>query len=472
MTILCCIGIIFSIVVIIVQQIFLRNATSKSKQLEIFEQQYRDAQLENVKLSEKCRFLELTEQKYEQLKNDYQISEQKNIQLTETLRQERKNFEEKASLIKSLEDQFKNTFKALSADALSENNKSFLDLAQMAFAKIQEKNKSELDLSAKNMEHLVTPIKQTLSTVGEQLNALEKSRIGAYEALQQQVKDLLHSQNLLKNETTQLVSALKAPASRGRWGEIQLRRVVELAGMIKHCDFDEQVSVTNDDKKVRPDMIIHYPGGKQVIVDSKVPLTAYLKSLEVSDENEKKSLLAEHARQVRAHVVDLARKEYWTYITPSPEFVVMFLPGETFLSLALEQDPTLIEFAMKEHVIITTPTTFLALLHTVACGWKQNDMETNAQAIIKMGQELYDRLRKISEHFEKLGNSLANAVTHYNNAISSFESRILVSARKFKELSLANKEIKEPLLIDTATRSVKSTSVQALPNSEPNQEIH
>ncbi|MBQ3564927.1 MAG: DNA recombination protein RmuC, partial [Alphaproteobacteria bacterium] len=265
----------------------------------------------------------------------------------------------------------------------------------MAFAKIQEKNKSELDLSAKNMEHLVTPIKQTLSTVGEQLNALEKSRIGAYEALQHQVKDLLHSQNLLKNETTQLVSALKAPASRGRWGEIQLRRVVELAGMIKHCDFDEQVSVTNDDKKVRPDMIIHYPGGKQVIVDSKVPLTAYLKSLEVSDENEKKSLLAEHARQVRAHVVDLARKEYWTYITPSPEFVVMFLPGETFLSLALEQDPTLIEFAMKEHVIITTPTTFLALLHTVACGWKQNDMETNAQAIIKMGQELYDRLRKI-----------------------------------------------------------------------------
>ena len=412
--------------------------------------------LEKVRLEEKCNCLEPFEKKYENLFNNYSELEKKNILLQSNLEQEKKNLSEKINLLQNAEEKLSDTFKALSSDALSKNNQSFLDLAQVVFSKLQEKAKSDLELNKKSVGDLVDPIKSALDGVGQKLGDLEKSRVGAYEALKQQVGDLIISQNSLKNETSRLVSALKTPITRGRWGEIQLRRVVELSGMVEHCDFQEQITVNNADAKIRPDMVIYYPGNKQVVVDSKVPLTAYLKSLEVSNEIEKKILLKDHAKQLRDHVIKLSKKEYWSQFQDSPEFVIMFLPGEIFFSVAIEQDPELIEFAMREKVLITTPTTLLALLHTIAWGWRQENLAENAKQIVKMGQELYKRLCDLSQHFEKLGRSISYVVTHYNRAVASLESRVLVSARKFKEIENHEKNIIELNEIDDSVRQVNN----------------
>ena len=412
--------------------------------------------LEKVRLEEKCNCLEPFEKKYENLFNNYSELEKKNILLQSNLEQEKKNLSEKINLLQNAEEKLSDTFKALSSDALSKNNQSFLDLAQVVFSKLQEKAKSDLELNKKSVGDLVDPIKSALDGVGQKLGDLEKSRVGAYEALKQQVGDLIISQNSLKNETSRLVSALKTPITRGRWGEIQLRRVVELSGMVEYCDFQEQITVNNADAKIRPDMVIYYPGNKQVVVDSKVPLTAYLKSLEVSNEIEKKILLKDHAKQLRDHVIKLSKKEYWSQFQDSPEFVIMFLPGEIFFSVAIEQDPELIEFAMREKVLITTPTTLLALLHTIAWGWRQENLAENAKQIVKMGQELYKRLCDLSQHFEKLGRSISYVVTHYNRAVASLESRVLVSARKFKEIENHEKNIIELNGIDDSVRQVNN----------------
>ncbi len=409
---------------------------------------------EKIRLEEKCNCLEPFEKKYEDLFFNYAELEKKNILLQSNLEQEKKNLAEKISLLQNAEQKLSDTFKALSSDALSKNNQSFLDLAQVAFSKLQEKAKSDLELNRKSVGDLVNPIKSALDGVGQKLGDLEKSRVGAYEALKQQVGDLIISQNSLKNETSRLVSALKTPTTRGRWGEIQLRRVVELSGMVEHCDFQEQISTSNQDAKIRPDMIIYYPGNKQVVVDSKVPLTAYLKSLEVSNDIEKKILLKEHAKQLRDHVVKLSKKEYWAQFQDSPEFVIMFLPGEIFFSVAIEQDPELIEFAMREQVLITTPTTLLALLHTIAWGWRQENLAENAKQIVKMGQELYKRLCDMSQHFANLGKSVSNVVGHYNRTVASLESRVLVSARKFREIENHEKNIVELSGIDDSVRQI------------------
>ena len=409
---------------------------------------------EKIRLEEKCNCLEPFEKKYEDLFFNYAELEKKNILLQSSLEQEKKNLAEKISLLQNAEQKLSNTFKALSSDALSKNNQSFLDLARATFAQLQEKAKSDLELNRKSVGDLVNPIKSALDGVGQKLGDLEKSRVGAYEALKQQVGDLIVSQNSLKNETSRLVSALKAPNTRGRWGEIQLRRVVELSGMVEHCDFQEQISASDRDTKIRPDMIIYYPGNKQVVVDSKVPLTAYLKSLEVSNDIEKKILLKEHSKQLRDHVIKLSKKEYWAQFQDSPEFVIMFLPGEIFFSVAIEQDPELIEFAMREKVLIATPTTLLALLHTIAWGWRQENLAENAKQIVKMGQELYKRLCDMSQHFANLGKSVSSVISHYNRTVASLESRVLVSARKFKEIENHEKNIVELSGIDDSVRQI------------------
>jgi len=437
-------GACFCLAVILFQLIVIHNINKKNSFLL----------LDKVRLEEKCNCLEPFEKKYEDLFNNYSELEKKNILLQSNLEQEKKNLSEKISLLQNAEEKLSDTFKALSSDALSKNNQSFLDLAQIAFSKLQEKAKSDLELNKKSVGNLVDPIKLALDSVGQKLGDLEKSRVGAYEALKQQVGDLIISQNSLKNETSRLVSALKTPNTRGRWGEVQLRRVVELSGMVEHCDFQEQVAVNNTDTKIRPDMVIYYPGNKQVIVDSKVPLTAYLKSLESSDEIEKKFLLKDHAKQLRDHVIKLSKKEYWSQFQDSPEFVIMFLPGEIFFSVAIEQDPELIEFAMRKKVLITTPTTLLALLHTIAWGWRQENLAENAKQIVKIGQELYKRLCDLSQHFEKLGKSVSYVVTHYNQTVASLESRVLVSARKFKEIENHEKNIIELNGIDDSVRQV------------------
>lgn len=437
-------GACFCLSVIVFQLIVIHNINKKNSLLL----------LEKVRLEEKCICLEPFERKYEDLFANYSELEKKNILLQSNLEQEKKNLSEKISLLQNAEEKLSDTFKALSSDALSKNNQSFLDLAQVAFSKLQEKAKSDFELNKKSVGDLVSPIKSALEGVGEKLGDLEKSRVGAYESLKQQVGDLIISQNSLKTETSRLVSALKIPNTRGRWGEIQLRRVVELSGMVEHCDFQEQISVSNSDTKVRPDMVIYYPGNKQVVVDSKVPLTAYLKSLEVSDEIERKMLLKDHAKQLRDHVIKLSKKEYWSQFQDSPEFVIMFLPGEIFFSVAIEQDPELVEFAMRERVLITTPTTLLALLHTIAWGWRQENLAENAKQIVKMGQELYKRLCDLSQHFANLGKSISSVVSNYNRTVASLESRVLVSARKFKEIESHEKNIIELNDIDDSVRPV------------------
>ena len=437
-------GACFCLAVIIFQLIMIYNISKKNSFLI----------LEKVRLEEKCNSLEPFEKKYENLFGSYSELEKKNILLQSTLEQEKKSLLEKMDLLKNAEEKLSDTFKVLSSDALSKNNQSFLVLAQVVFSKLQEKAKLDLELNKKSVGDLVNPIKLALDGVGEKLGDLEKSRIGAYEALKQQVGDLIISQNSLKTETSRLVSALKTPNTRGRWGEIQLRRVVELSGMVEHCDFQEQISTGNSKTKIRPDMVIYYPGNKQVIVDSKVPLTAYLKSLEASSEVERKILLKEHAKQLRDHVIKLSKKEYWSQFQDSPDFVIMFLPGEIFFSVAVEQDPELIEFAMREKVLITTPTTLLALLHTIAWGWRQENLAENAKQIVKMGQELYKRLGDLSLRFANLGRSITSTVNNYNQTVATLEGRVLVSARKFKEVENHEKNIVELSEIDNSVRQV------------------
>ncbi len=444
------------IIIIIFLLLNLKHNENKVQKFIGIDNKYQEVLLDNARLKEKCvKFDEVT-QKYELLQSQNAILEKENVLLNEKLEQEKKNLAEKIKLLENAEKKLSDTFKALSSEALSKNNQTFIELAKVVFEKLQEKTKADLSSNTKSLGDLINPIKQALEGVGIKLGELEKSRIGAYEALKQQVGDLILSQNTLKNETTNLVSALKNPTSRGQWGEIQLHRILELSGMKEHCDFKEQVSIDNNGKNIRPDIVIYYPEGKQVVIDAKVPLTAYLKSLETTNENEKRNLLREHTKQIRNHIMSLSKKEYWSQFQPSPEFVIMFLPNEAFFSVAMEQDPNLLEFAMKENIIISTPTTLLALLHTVAWGWKQKNLAENAKQIIKLGQELYERLSNMSQHFYNLGKSINSTITNYNQTLTTLESRVLVTTRKFKELKNNEKEIIELQPIENDIKQIKN----------------
>lgn len=356
-------------------------------------------------------------------------------ELQERLQQERRTAAEKLALIDQAQTQLQQAFQALSADALRANNESFLKLAGENLARFQTQATHDLAQRQEAIGQLTQPIRERLDAFDQKLSLLEQARTHAYSAVNQQINDLLQIHlPKLHRETADLVRALRQPQTRGRWGEVQLKRVVELAGMLEHCDFDEQVSQTDDGNRLRPDLIVHLPGGRQVVVDAKAPLHAYLHAMEAPSDEARQLALQDHARQVRNHIAQLSKKEYFDQFSPTPEFVVLFVPGEVFFSAALMQSPDLIEYGAEKRVIPASPTTLIALLKAVSYGWRQEALAKNAQEMADLGRDLYDRMGTLAGHWQKVGKHLDQAVQSFNQSVGSLEGRVLPAARKFREL--------------------------------------
>jgi DNA recombination protein RmuC len=369
-----------------------------------------------------------------QLRTVLDSERQSKIEALTKLDAAQKGFDEQKSLIDTMKREMTDTFNALSSAALKSSSEDFLRLASESLGRVVTDTKGRLGEHQAAMDGMIKPLYETLKRYEEQIKTMEEGRHRAYGSLEEQLRSMASTQENLQKETSNLVTALRKPQVRGRWGEMQLRRVAELSGMSVHCDFTEQQSVDTDKGKIRPDMIVHLPMDREIVVDSKVSLEAYLDTVAAATEEEKKTIMEKHAQQVRAHMNKLASKDYWSQFRQSPEFVILFIPGESFLSAAVEVDNSLIEDGIQKKVIIATPTTLIALLRAIAYGWRQEQVTKNAQEISDLGRQLYERMSVLVQHFDNVGKNLEKAIGSYNRAVGSMESRVLPSIRKFKEL--------------------------------------
>ena len=377
------------------------------------------------------------------------------------LRAEREAAAERERLLTRRDSELTQAFRALSADALAANNEQFVALAEGRIKEAAAALAGDAAVRDKAVGALLDPVSAALQRVEGQLREVERERQSAYVGLREQVEAMRSSSELLQHETKSLVNALRAPQVRGRWGELQLERVVQLAGMVEHCDFSTQVTAVGDDGAVRPDMVVHLAGGKSIVVDAKVPFAAYLEAVESRDPDTHADRLAAHARQLRAHVDALSAKGYWAAFEPTPEFVVLFVPGDPLLEAALQADPALLEHAFGRNVVVATPTTLIALLRTVAYGWRQEALARNAAAVHQLGKELHSRLATMGTHVAKLGRSLDGAVDSYNKTVSSLEARVLVTARRLTELKVADDELAAPATVERSPRRVSAPELVA-----------
>lgn len=352
---------------------------------------------------------------------------------------ERGRHEERLAALEQARSQLADSFAALSREALKHNSEAFLRLAQENLSRHQSEARAELDKREKSIESLVRPIRETLEKTERQIRELEKERRQAFGSLSEQLRLVADSERLLRQETQNLVNALRRPEVRGRWGEMTLKRLAELAGMVEHCDFYEQEQLTGPEGVLRPDMVVRMPDARELVVDAKTPLDAYLSAVEARSEAERAEHLKRHARKLRERVRELAGKAYWTQFKNSPDFVVLFIPGDQFLAAALEQDPALLEDALADKVILATPTSIVALLRAVAFGWRQQTLAENAERIRGLGEELYRRLGAFTEHLARLGKALGQSVDNYNKAVGSLERQVLPGARRFTELGIHGK---------------------------------
>ena len=402
------------------------------------------------------------------LQRDLAAASQECARLGAQLEATRASAEEKIALLEATEGRLREAFASLSSDALQRNNESFLQLARASLGELRQAATADLEGRHKALESIVQPLRESLTRVDTKLQEVEKGRVSTQAQLGEQMRALTQAQQMLQSETSRLSRALRSPNIRGQWGELQLRRVLENAGLVEGSHYELKESIQTDDGRLTPDAVVKLPGGKNVVLDAKVPLSAYLEAAETDDDARREAKMRDHARQVKDHITRLANKGYWAHFQPAPDIVVMFVPGESLLTSALQEDPSLLEYSMNRGVMLASPLTLIALLRAIAYGWQQETVARNAQEISDLGRQLYDRIAKLAEHFDGVGRSLARAVQAYNGAVGTLESRVLVTARRLKDKGVsAAGEFAEPEAIDHTPRPLGAPELVGLFDDEP-----